>query len=178
LSPKIITEGRSAQSRSRETRTSTRGTDQHGDSARGKIETGGTRPASGYYDLRAKGILSQVEAESLTIADLIKMAATYALLAVPEALQFSLVKIGPGANFVPYLCVPGAESAFALFSASKGWNLAGLKAAALVAGPDAADDLARLPEEVSHGPSHLGILAHTVALERGPDLAHFRRFWW
>ena len=57
-------------------------------------------PASGYYDLRAKGILSQVEAESRTITDLIKVAETYALLAVAEALQFSLVKIarGPAAD--------------------------------------------------------------------------------
>lgn len=46
--------------------------------------------------MRAKGILSQVEAESLTIADLIKVAETYALLAVAEALQFSLVKIARG----------------------------------------------------------------------------------
>ena len=37
-----------------------------------------------------QGILSQVEAESLTIAELIKVAETYALLAVAEALQFSL----------------------------------------------------------------------------------------
>jgi cystathionine beta-lyase len=73
----------------------------------------------------------------------------------------------PGAEFVPYLSVPGADDAFALFSASKGWNLAGLKAALLVAGPAAAADLRRLPEEVSHGPSHLGILAHTAALAHG-----------
>ncbi|CAA9435316.1 MAG: Cystathionine beta-lyase, type II [uncultured Pseudonocardia sp.] len=75
----------------------------------------------------------------------------------------------PGARFVPYLSVPGAEDAFALFSASKGWNLAGLKAAVLVAGPDAADDLARLPEVVDHGPSHLGVLAHTTAFEHGRE---------
>jgi cystathionine beta-lyase len=52
-------------------------------------------------------------------------------------------------------------------SASKAWNLAGLKAALAIAGPDAIDDLARLPEEVSHGPSHLGVIAHTAALEEG-----------
>src|SRR6266511_1908840 len=75
----------------------------------------------------------------------------------------------PGAEFVPYLSVSGAEDAFALFSASKGWNLAGLKAALLVAGPAAANDLARLPEEVSHGPSHVGILAHTAASTHGRD---------
>ncbi|GIE91922.1 MalY/PatB family protein [Actinoplanes regularis] len=72
-----------------------------------------------------------------------------------------------GARFVPYLSVPGAENAFALLSASKGWNLAGLKAALLVAGPDATADLARLPEEVGHGPSHLGVLAHTAAFAHG-----------
>ena len=65
----------------------------------------------------------------------------------------------PGASFVPFLSVPGSESALSLMSASKGWNLAGLKAALAIAGPDAASDLARLPEEVSHGPSHLGIIA-------------------
>ncbi|WP_280874969.1 MalY/PatB family protein [Streptomyces pseudovenezuelae] len=72
-----------------------------------------------------------------------------------------------GVDFVPYLSVPGAESGLSLMSASKGWNLAGLKAALAVAGTAAAADLARLPEEVSHGPSHLGIIAHTAALRDG-----------
>ncbi|MFF8288817.1 MalY/PatB family protein [Streptomyces sp. NPDC016309] len=71
------------------------------------------------------------------------------------------------AGFVPYLSVPGAGSAFSLMSASKGWNLAGLKAALAVAGPAAADDLAAMPPEVSHGPSHLGVIAHTAAYRDG-----------
>ncbi|WP_075016697.1 MalY/PatB family protein [Actinacidiphila rubida] len=74
-----------------------------------------------------------------------------------------------GARFTPFLGVPGAENAFALTSASKAWNLAGLKAALALAGPEAADDLARMPEEVGHGPSHVGILAHTAALRDGTD---------
>ncbi|MEW2380071.1 MalY/PatB family protein [Micromonospora sp. NPDC047812] len=73
----------------------------------------------------------------------------------------------PGAHFTPYLTVAGAENAFALTSASKAWNLAGLKAALAVAGPQAAPDLRRMPEEVSHGPSHLGVIAHTVAFREG-----------
>ncbi|CCH75896.1 putative cystathionine beta-lyase [Nostocoides japonicum T1-X7] len=73
----------------------------------------------------------------------------------------------PGARFTPYLSVAGSDDAFALLSASKAWNLAGLKAALAVAGPAAAGDLARLPEEVSHGPSHLGVIAHTVAFGDG-----------
>jgi cystathionine beta-lyase len=75
----------------------------------------------------------------------------------------------PGARFVPYLTVPGAENALALTSASKAWNLSGLKAALAIAGPEAAADLRRMPEEVSHGPSHLGIIAHAEAFRSGGD---------
>ncbi|WP_026931985.1 MalY/PatB family protein [Glycomyces tenuis] len=73
----------------------------------------------------------------------------------------------PGAVFTPYLTVPGAEDAFSLTSASKAWNLAGLKAAVAVAGAEAAADLRRMPEEVGHGPSHLGVIAHTAAFGEG-----------
>lgn len=73
----------------------------------------------------------------------------------------------PGERFVPYLSVPGAGNAFSLMSSSKAWNLAGIKSALAIAGPEAADDLARLPGEVSHGPSHLGLIAHTAALREG-----------
>ncbi|HET9072118.1 MAG TPA: aminotransferase class I/II-fold pyridoxal phosphate-dependent enzyme [Acidimicrobiales bacterium] len=72
-----------------------------------------------------------------------------------------------GASFTPYLSVEGAGRGFSLASASKAWNLPGLKAALAFAGPGAAADLARLPEEVGHGPSHLGVLAHTAALRDG-----------
>jgi cysteine-S-conjugate beta-lyase len=74
-----------------------------------------------------------------------------------------------GARFIPYLRVPGAENAFALTSASKAWNLSGLKAALAIAGPEAAADLRRMPEEVSHGPSHLGIIAHAEAFRTGGE---------
>src|SRR5882757_5834066 len=74
-----------------------------------------------------------------------------------------------GSRFTPYLSVPGAENALALTSATKAWNLGGLKAALAMAGPEAGADLRRLPEEVSHGPSHLGIIAHTEAFKTGGD---------
>jgi cystathionine beta-lyase len=73
----------------------------------------------------------------------------------------------PGAGHVPYLSLAGGADAFSLMSASKAWNLAGLKAALAVAGEEAAADLARMPEEVSHGPSHVGIIAHAAALRHG-----------
>lgn len=73
----------------------------------------------------------------------------------------------PGETFVPYLTVPGGARAITLMSASKAWNLAGLKSALAIAGPEAADDLARMPEEVSHGPSYFGLISHTAALREG-----------
>ena len=76
---------------------------------------------------------------------------------------------GDADRFTPYLSLPAASRGFVVFSASKGWNLAGLKAALIVAGPDARSELERLPEEVSHGPSALGVLAHTVALREGRE---------
>ncbi|MFG2892294.1 MalY/PatB family protein [Streptomyces sp. NPDC048248] len=75
----------------------------------------------------------------------------------------------PGATFVPFLSVAGSEDGFALISASKAFNLAGLKAALAIAGTESAADLRRMPEEVGHGPSHFGILAHTAALRDGGE---------
>ncbi|MFE9648034.1 MalY/PatB family protein [Streptomyces sp. NPDC006365] len=105
-------------------------------------------------------------AELTTVA---RLSHTYGIRVVADEIHAPIVS--PGARFVPYLTVPGGENAFSLMSASKAWNLAGLKAALAIAGPDAARELAELPEEVSHGPSHLGILAHTAALrDAGPWL--------
>ncbi len=73
----------------------------------------------------------------------------------------------PGHTFVPFLSVPGGERGLSLMSASKGWNLAGLKSALAIAGPEAAQDLARLPEEVGHGASHVAEMAHIAAYRDG-----------
>jgi cystathionine beta-lyase len=70
-------------------------------------------------------------------------------------------------SYLPYLSLPGTERAFAVHSASKAWNLAGLKAAVVVAGEAAAEELATMPEVVRHGPSHVGIIAHVAALRDG-----------
>ncbi|GGU67614.1 MalY/PatB family protein [Lentzea flava] len=72
------------------------------------------------------------------------------------------------AGFVPYLSVAD-DDGLSLTSASKAWNLAGLKAALAIAGPAAADDLARLPEEARYSASHVGVLAHTAALRDGVE---------
>jgi cystathionine beta-lyase len=99
------------------------------------------------------------------LAAVAALAAEHRVRVVSDEIHAPLVLTG--ARFVPYLTVPGGEDGFAVASATKGWNLAGLKAALLVAGPAATDDLARLPEVVGHAPSHLGVLAHTAALAEG-----------
>ncbi|MFE5394087.1 MalY/PatB family protein [Streptomyces sp. NPDC056568] len=101
------------------------------------------------------------------LAAVAALAERYGVRIVADEIHAPLVTAG--ARFVPYLSVPGAERGLALMSASKGWNLAGLKAALALAGPGAAADLARMPEEVGHGPSHVGVLAHTAALRDGTD---------
>lgn len=75
----------------------------------------------------------------------------------------------PGIAVTPYLTVTGAQNAFAVTSGSKAWNLASVKAALAIAGPRAAAELARMPEEVSHGPNHLGVVAQTAALRAGGE---------
>lgn len=66
--------------------------------------------------------------------------------------------------FTPLVTVPGAENAISLVSASKAWNLAGLKAALAVGGPEATRDVRDIAEIADHGASHLASIAHAAAL--------------
>ncbi|MFD9120803.1 MalY/PatB family protein [Streptomyces bottropensis] len=94
-----------------------------------------------------------------------ELARRYGVRVVADEIHAPLVL--RGARFTPYLSVPGAEDAFSLMSATKGWNLAGIKAALALAGPEAAGDLRRMPEEVHHGASYLGVIAHAAAYRHG-----------
>lgn len=69
-------------------------------------------------------------------------------------------------TFTPFLSVPGGERGVSLLSASKAWNLAGLKAALAVIGHDARSDVA-LHEVHTHGASHLGQIAAVAAWTDG-----------
>ncbi|WP_079061713.1 MalY/PatB family protein [Streptomyces griseoruber] len=93
------------------------------------------------------------------------LARRYGVRVVADEIHAPLVL--PGARFTPYLSVPGAEDAFSLMSATKGWNLAGIKAALALAGPEAVADLRRIPSEVHLGASYLGVIAHTAAFRHG-----------
>jgi cystathionine beta-lyase len=86
----------------------------------------------------------------------------------------------PGATFTPYLAA-GERRAVTVASASKAFNLAGLKAALLVAGDEQVQDrLAAMPVEVAYRVGHLGALASTAAYDDGDAwlaalLAHLDR---
>jgi cystathionine beta-lyase len=96
-----------------------------------------------------------------------ELTASFGVRVVADEIHAPLVAAGE--KFTPYLSVAGAQDGLTLMSASKGWNLAGLKAAVAIAGPASAVDLARMPEEVGHGPSHLGVIAHVAALREGGE---------
>lgn len=101
------------------------------------------------------------------LSEIAQLARRFGIRVVSDEIHAPLVM--SGARFTPYLSVPGAENAFSLMSASKAWNLCGIKAAVAIAGAEAARDLRRMPEEVSHGPSHLGVISHTEAFRGGGD---------
>jgi cysteine-S-conjugate beta-lyase len=88
------------------------------------------------------------------------LARKHGALVVSDEIHAPLVL--PGAQFVPYLAVPGSEPDFAVLSASKGWNLAGFKAALVVPGSEAPD-----VSDVLHRPGnntgHIAVIAHTAA---------------
>ncbi len=71
------------------------------------------------------------------------------------------------AAFTPYWTVD--PRGLSLTSASKAWNLAGLRTALVVGGADTADDLAGIAEVVSHGPSHIASIAHVAAFDDGRE---------
>ena len=70
-----------------------------------------------------------------------------------------------GCEFIPYLTLGGDESAVSVISASKAWNIAGLKCAQVVSSTRElhAKLHERIPLEVQQGAGHLGVLAAQAA---------------
>ncbi|KAA1419770.1 aminotransferase class I/II-fold pyridoxal phosphate-dependent enzyme [Mumia zhuanghuii] len=101
------------------------------------------------------------------LAGVARLARAFGVRVVADEIHAPVVL--DGSSFTPYLSVDGAEDAFSVMSASKAWNLAGMKAAIVLAGESAESDLARMPEVVAHGASHLGVVAHTAALREGAE---------
>ncbi|MBI1352522.1 MAG: aminotransferase class I/II-fold pyridoxal phosphate-dependent enzyme [Actinomycetales bacterium] len=77
----------------------------------------------------------------------------------------------PGAQHVPYLTVAGPEAnAVSLISASKTWNIPGLKCAQVVGTDRTGPRLAKgIPLEVLFGTGHLGVIGGVAAYLEGDE---------
>ncbi|MGD0062130.1 MAG: aminotransferase class I/II-fold pyridoxal phosphate-dependent enzyme [Streptosporangiaceae bacterium] len=101
------------------------------------------------------------------LAALVRLARIYRVAIVSDEIHAPLAL--PGAAFVPLLTVPGAaEVAISVLSASKAWNLAGLKCAAVVtAAPRMAAVTGRFPADTRWRLGHFGVLAAIAAFTAG-----------
>jgi cystathionine beta-lyase len=101
------------------------------------------------------------------LAALVRLARLYKVTLVSDEIHGPLVL--PGATFTPLLTVPGAAGvAVTVMSASKAWNLAGLKCAAVVtASPRLAAAVDRFPPDTIWRVGHLGVLAAVAAYTEG-----------
>lgn len=79
----------------------------------------------------------------------------------------------PGTTHVPFLSLGGDAAAcgVVLTSASKAWNLAGLKCALIVSGSDAMHErlTERLPSHLAVHAGHFGVLASLAAFQHGEE---------
>lgn len=96
-----------------------------------------------------------------------KLARQHGVRVVADEIHSPLVM--PTSTLTPYLSVAGAEPDFAVVSASKGWHLAGFKAAVIVAGAEAAADLKAPTLRGGGHPGHIGIIAHSAAFNHARD---------
>lgn len=101
------------------------------------------------------------------LAELVASARRHGVVIVSDEIHAPLAL--PGTTFTPLLTVPGAaELAVSLVSASKAWNLAGLKCAAIVTASAAMDSaLARLSEDLKWHTGHFGVIASIAAFDDG-----------
>ncbi|HEY0117334.1 MAG TPA: aminotransferase class I/II-fold pyridoxal phosphate-dependent enzyme [Cellulomonas sp.] len=102
------------------------------------------------------------------VAALGELAADWRVRVVADEIHAALVPPRPDGTrpaFTPTTTV--IPDAIALHSGSKAFNLAGLKAAVAVPGPQAAQELALLPQLASDGVSHIASIAHQAGFRHG-----------
>jgi len=103
------------------------------------------------------------------LAALVQLATRYQVPIIADEIHGPLTL--PGATFTPLLTLPGAaEIALSVQSASKAWNLAGLKCAMIVSGSAAMKAVTdRLPQDNRWRVGHFGALATVAALNDARD---------
>ena len=97
-----------------------------------------------------------------------ELAVRYDALVIADEIHAPLTL--PGATHIPFVSVSEATGARAVTvtSASKGWNLSGLKCAVMVAGSHATrEQLSALPCDLRDHIGHLGAIATIAAFRRG-----------
>jgi cystathionine beta-lyase len=101
------------------------------------------------------------------LAAIAALAAEHGVTVISDEIHGPLVL--PGAEHVPFMSVaPDDADAVILVSASKGWNLPGLKCAQLVATARTAPVIAeRLPMDVTYGTGQFGVIAAVAAYREG-----------
>ena len=103
------------------------------------------------------------------LTELVRLAGMYRVTLVSDEIHAPLVL--PGTAYTPLLTLPGAAGlAISLVSASKAFNLAGLKCAAVVTASDAmAQVVGRFPPDARWRTGHFGVIATIAALRDGGD---------
>jgi cystathionine beta-lyase len=101
------------------------------------------------------------------LQSMVDLANTFGVHIVSDEIHASLQM--PGHTFTPILTLEGAENAFAVTSASKAFNLAGIKAALIIAGSNQKPLLTRMKAHNVAWTSHLGVIAHTAAYRHGGE---------
>jgi cystathionine beta-lyase len=106
--------------------------------------------------------------EKSQLETIAKLAKQYGVVVLADEIHAPLVL--PGAVHVPFVSVsePLGANAITITSASKAWNIAGLKCAVFVAGSAAMQSaLKALPIELTERTGHHGVLANVAAFEEG-----------
>ena len=97
------------------------------------------------------------------LAELAGLAARHDVEVVVDEIHALLVP--DSSRFVPWLTV--SPRGLVVTSASKAYNMAAIKAAIVVAGESSREPLARMPETLRWGASHIGVIAHRAAWDGG-----------
>jgi cysteine-S-conjugate beta-lyase len=109
------------------------------------------------------------------LAGIADLAERYRVLVIADEIHAPLTLAGATHTPFPTASAAARRCSIVATSASKTWNIAGLKAAVLVASDDARDHdapaavLGRLPPETPYHAGHFGVLASKAALREGHE---------
>jgi cysteine-S-conjugate beta-lyase len=102
------------------------------------------------------------------LARIAELADRFDVLVIADEIHAPLTLPGAEHRAFPTISAAAARRSIVLTSASKTWNLAGLKAAMIIASSDESRALlARLPPDTPYHAGHLGIVATRAALGEG-----------